>query len=178
MLNILLVLFVILEWIVAALYVCYEKSNLKLMRRNLNNDSYLYLGYLAKELYTLACKDLKISPDLTIVIENLGKITMGQTACDMYYKIVTRIIINPNQTLEGFIDSVLHETRHSYQAILTPELIFDADYISGVEDNNFDAYYSQDIEVDAREYASKTARKYRREITKIIRKYHKQNYKF
>jgi hypothetical protein len=178
MLNILLVLFVILEGIVAVLYVSYEKSNLKLMRRNLNNDSYLCLGYLAKELYTLACKDLKISPDLTIVIHDLGIVTMGQTACDMYYKIVTRLIINPNQTLEGFIDTVLHETRHSYQAIITPELIFDADYISGVEASNFDAYYSQDIEIDAREYASKTARKYRREIIKIIRKYHKQNYKF
>ena len=178
MLNILLALFVILEGIVAVLYVSYKKSNLKLMNRKLNNDSYLYLGYLAKELYTLACEDLKISPDLTITIENLGTIVMGQTACDMYYKMVTRIIINPNQTLESFIDSVLHETRHSYQAIMTPELIFDADYISGTKDSNFDAYYSQDIEIDAREYASKTARKYRKEITKIIRKYHKQNYKF
>jgi hypothetical protein len=178
MLNMLLVLFVILEGIVAVLYVCYKKSNLKLMNRNLKNDSYLCLGSLAKELYTLACKDLKISPDLTIMIEDLGSVTMGQTACNNYYRIVTRLVINPNQTLESFIESVLHETRHSYQAIITPELIFDIDYISGVEASEFDAYYAQDIEVDARQYASETAKRYRKEITKIIRNYHKQNYTF
>lgn len=177
MLNMLLVLFVILEGIVAVLYVSYKRSIYNLMNRKLNNDSYLNLGYLAKELYTLACKDLKISPDLTIVIQDLGVVVMGQTACDMYYRMVTRLIINPNQTVEGFIESVLHETRHSYQAIMTPELIFDADYVSGVA-GDFDAYYSQDIEVDAREYASRTAKKYRKEITKMIRKYHKPNYRF
>ena len=178
MLDILLNLFVVLEVVVTVLYVSYRKSNLKLMNRNLNNDSYLCLGSLAKELYILACKDLKISPDLTIVINDLGNITMGQTACDMDYRIVRRLIINPNQTLEGFIETVLHETRHSYQAIMTPELIFDADYISGENGSDFDAYYSQDIEVDARRYASKTAKKYRREIAKIIKRYHKPNYRF
>lgn len=177
MLDILLNLFIVLEVVVVVLYISYQRSIFNLMNRKLNNDSYLYLGRLAKELYILACKDLKISPDLTIVIEDLGNITMGQTACDMYYKIVTRIIINPNQTIEGFIDSVLHETRHSYQAIMTPELIFNDNYISGVA-GDFDKYYAQDIEVDAREYSSKTARKYRRQIIKMIRRYHKENYRF
>jgi hypothetical protein len=177
MLNMLLVLFVTLEVIGAALYVCYRKSNSKLMNRELNNDSYLCLGNLARELYTLACEDLRISPDLTIVIHDLGYFTMGQTACDMYYKVVTKIVINPNQTIESFIETVLHETRHSYQAIVTPELIFDTNYISG-SSGDYDAYYAQDIEVDAREYAAKTAKRYRKQITRMIRDYHKQNYRF
>lgn len=178
MLDILLVLFVILEGIVAVLYVSYYKSNLKLMNRNLKNDSYYCLGRLAREIYELACEDLKIDDYLSIDIYDLGKVTMGRTVCDMSYKLVVGINVNPNQTLEGFVNTVLHETRHYYQSIMTPELIFETDYISGVKEEDFDAYYAQDIEVDARQYASEAAKRYRKEITKIIRKYHKQNYTF
>ena len=178
MLDILLVLFVILEGIVAVLYVSYYKSNLKLMNRNVNNDSYYCLGRLAREIYELACEDLKIDGYLSIDIYDLGKVTMGRTVCDMNYKLVVGINVNPNQTLEGFVNTVLHETRHYYQSIMTPELIFETDYISGVKEEDFDAYYAQDIEIDARQYADIAAKKYRRRIMKMIKEYHKLNSKF
>ena len=178
MLDILLNLFVVLEVVVVVLYVCYKRSIFNLMNRKLNNDSYYCLGRLAREIYELACEDLKIDGYLSIDIYDLGKVTMGRTVCDMNYKLVVGININPNQTLEGFVNTVLHETRHYYQSIMTPELIFETNYISGVKEEDFDAYYAQDIEIDARQYADIAAKKYRRRIMKMIKEYHKLNSKF
>ena len=178
MLNLILWILVGLEAIIAVLCVCHHKSMLQMLRRNVNNDSYYCLGRLAREIYELACEDLKIDGYLSIDIYDLGKVTMGRTVCDMSYKLVVGINVNPNQTLEGFVNTVLHETRHYYQSIMTPELIFETDYISGVEEENFDAYYAQDIEVDARQYADIAAKKYRRRIMKMIKEYHKLNSKF
>ena len=178
MLNLILWSLIGLETIIAVLCVCRHKRMLQMMNRNVNNDSYYCLGRLAREIYELACEDLKLGDSyLSIAIKDLGNITMGQTACDMRYKLVVGININPNQTLENFVNTVLHETRHYYQSIMTPELIFETDYISGVKEENFDAYYAQDIEIDARQYADIAAKKYRRRIVKMIKQYHKQNSK-
>ena len=179
MLNLILWIFVGLEIIGAVLYVCHHKSMSQMMKRDLSNDSCYCLGRLARELFDLACEDLKLGDSyLSISIHDLGKVTMGRTACDMYYKLVVGIEVNPNQTIESFINTVLHETRHYYQSIMTPELIFEADYISGTKEENFDAYYAQDIEVDARTYADIATKKYRRRIIKMIKQYHKQNSRF
>ena len=179
MLNIMLWILVGLELVVTTLYVCNYKSTMQMMKRNVNNDSYYCLGRLAREIYELACEDLKLGDSyLSISIHDLGRVTMGRTACDMNYKLVVGIEVNPNQTIESFVNTVLHETRHYYQSIMTPELIFETDYISGVKEENFDAYYAQDIEIDARQYADKAAKKYRRRIMKMIKQYHKQNSRF
>ena len=176
MLNLLLSIFVGIEVVCAILFVCKKRSLYNMMNRNLNNDSYLCLGRLARELHDLACKDLDFESGLCITIYDLGEKMCGTTSISEQFRQAVAIYVNPNQTLESFIDTVLHETRHEYQAKAMPEMIFDKEYTSGLED--FDKYYEQEEEIDAREYALKSAKKYRRIIIKLVRQYHKQNSKF
>jgi hypothetical protein len=149
------------------------------LNRNMNEDNMFAMADFAYELHELACEDLNIDPDISISIYDEGEASLGSTCINHERRIAYKIIVSPNQTVEQFVDTVLHETRHVYQSIVTPEAVFDRAYIRYDEeaidkDAAFDAYASQDIEVDARTYANKAMKLYRRRINRMIKRYNKQ----
>lgn len=172
MLDMMLWIFVGLELIGVTLFVCNYKSNIKILNRRLDNDSMFYLSEFAYDLHRLACDDMNIDPDIDITIYELANDVLGTTISNNITRQSEKIVVSPNQTIEEFIDTVLHETRHVYQSIVTPELIFDTEYVSSTED--MDKYLVQDVEVDARDYAVKAIKKYRRRLMRMVRQYHKQ----
>jgi hypothetical protein len=168
-----------MELLAIEIFKMIKEYKRKHLNRNMNEDNMFAMSDFAYELHELACKDLNIDPDITISVYDEGDMSLGSTCINRERKIAYEIIVSPNQTVEQFVNTVLHETRHVYQSIVTPETIFDRTYIKydeNAEDKeaSFDAYASQDIEVDARTYANKAMKLYRRRINRMIKRYNKQ----
>ena len=168
------------ELVVLRTFAILKQRMRKDFERNMNNDNMFAMADFAQELHELACEDLNIDPDITISIYEENDLSLGSTCIDHKNRRAYKIIVNPNQRVEQFIETVLHETRHVYQSIVTPEVIFDRDsaYV-GVDDTDEDfdtayqKYAEQDIEVDARLYAETAMKLYKRRINKMVKQYTK-----
>lgn len=145
--------------------------------RNVKDDSTIWLADFAYKIHELACMDMNIDVDIPISIYDLGDLSNGTCCINHERRIAYKIIANPDQSLENLIETILHETRHVYQTIATPEAVFDVQYVSfdrdsDDEDAAFKAYAEQPIEVDARAYAEHAMKKYKREIHKLVKYYY------
>lgn len=145
--------------------------------KTMNQYSRWSLSLLVKEIYTFACNEMNIPTDdnLWFQIYELGEYTFGSTNIDRKNRTVFSIAINPNQTEDEFITTILHETRHYYQSIHHPDSLFADNYING--DANYDGYRNQGIEIAARAYANYAFKKYHKQLKQMI-KHFKKNQRY
>ena len=100
--------------------------------------------------------DLTLGHDIDLMLKVLpsgaeGEYLIGRNLITLNIDFVKKAFAEKNciSLLNNMIDTCLHECRHAWQ-FETGEFDFDA-YITSSE--NFDAYYNQAIEVDARRFA-------------------------
>ena len=101
---------------------------------------------------------LTLGHDIDLMIKVLpsgaeGEYLIGRNLITLNIDFVKKAFAEKNciSLLNNLLDTCLHECRHAWQ-FETREFDFDA-YITSSE--NFDAYYNQAIEVDARKFASR-----------------------
>lgn len=113
--------------------------------------------YVAVLPFIEYCSKITLGHDIDLMIKVLpeaeGEYLIGKGTIVLNTNFIKKAFAEKNciSLLNNMIDTCLHECRHAYQ-FETKKFDFDA-YITSSE--NFDAYYNQSIEVDARGYAAR-----------------------
>ena len=133
----------------------YKKLIAKEINKMSNKEDGYYVAALPFIEYTA---DLTLGHDIDLMIKVLpsgaeGEYLIGRNLITLNLEFVEKAFAEKNciSLLNNLLDTCLHECRHAWQ-FETGEFDFDA-YITSSE--NFDAYYNQAIEVDARKFASR-----------------------
>ena len=133
----------------------YKKLITKEINRMENKEDGYYVAVLPFIEYSA---DLTLGHDIDLMVKVLpsgaeGEYLIGKGIITLNINFIKKAFTEKNciSLLNNMIDTCLHECRHAWQ-FETGEFDFDA-YITSSE--NFDAYYNQAIEVDARKFASR-----------------------
>ena len=133
----------------------YKRLIAKEINKMSNKEDGYYVAALPFIEYTA---DLTLGHDIDLMVKVLpsgaeGEYLIGQNVIVLNTSFVKKAFAEKNciSLLNNMIDTCLHECRHAYQ-FETKKFNFDA-YITSSE--NFDDYYNQSIEVDARGYAAR-----------------------
>lgn len=116
--------------------------------------------YVAVLPFIEYCSKITLGHDIDLMVKVLpeaeGEYLIGKGTIVLNTNFIKKAFAEKNciSLLNNMIDTCLHECRHAYQ-FETKKFDFDA-YITSSE--NFDAYYNQSIEVDARAYAARELR--------------------
>ena len=129
----------------------------KLISKEINKMENKEDGYYVAALpFIEYASSLSLGHDIDLMVKVLpsgaeGEYLIGQNVIILNTSFIKKAFAEKNciSLLNNLLDTCLHECRHAWQ-FETGEFDFDA-YITSSE--NFDAYYNQAIEVDAREYA-------------------------
>ena len=129
----------------------------RLIAKEINKMSNKEDGYYVAALpFIEYASSLSLGHDIDLMVKVLpsgaeGEYLIGRNLITLNIDFVKKAFAEKNciSLLNNMIDTCLHECRHAYQ-FETKKFNFDA-YITSSE--NFNAYYNQSIEVDAREYA-------------------------
>ena len=133
----------------------YKKLITKEIAKMENKEDGYYVAVLPFIEYSA---DLTLGHDIDLMVKVLpsgaeGEYLIGKGIITLNINFIKKAFAEKNciSLLNNMIDTCLHECRHAWQ-FETGEFDFDA-YITSSE--NFDAYYNQAIEVDARKFASR-----------------------
>ena len=131
----------------------YKKLITKEIEKMENKEDGYYVAVLPFIEYSAK---ITLGHDIDLMIKVLpsgaeGEYLIGRNLITLNIDFVKKAFAEKNciSLLNNLLDTCLHECRHAWQ-FETGEFNFDR-YISSCVD--FDAYYNQSIEVDAREYA-------------------------
>ena len=131
----------------------YKKLITKEIEKMENKEDGYYVAALPFIEY---CSKLTLGHDIDLMLKVLpsgaeGEYLIGKNIVVLNTDYIKKAFAEKNciSLLNNLLDTCLHECRHAWQ-FETGEFNFDR-YISSCVD--FDAYYNQSIEVDAREYA-------------------------
>lgn len=119
---------------------------------------------LATYISKVACEELNIEePEICTYVRGTREVALyvpesKQIGLNMRY--VKELILSANsmnmRPINEIAEFVVHEIRHAWQYAGNMEI--PKNYVNGNTD--FDKYYNQEIEVDARQYASKNYERY------------------
>lgn len=133
----------------------YKKMITKEIEKMENKEDGYYVAVLPFIEYA---SSISLGHDIDLMVKVLpsgaeGEYLIGQNVIVLNTSFVKKAFAEKNciSLLNNMIDTCLHECRHAYQ-FETKKFNFDA-YITSSE--NFDDYYNQSIEVDARGYAAR-----------------------
>lgn len=136
----------------------YKKMITKEIAKMENKEDGYYVAVLPFIEYSAK---LSLGHDIDLIIKVLpsgaeGEYLIGKGTIVLNASYIKKAFEERNciSLLNNLLDTCLHECRHAWQ-FETGEFDFDA-YIASSE--NFDAYYNQAIEVDARKFASRELR--------------------
>ena len=131
----------------------------KLISKEINKMENKEDGYYVAALpFIEHSAKMTLGHDIDLMVKVLpsgaeGEYLIGQNVIILNTSFIKKAFAEKNciSLLNNLLDTCLHECRHAWQ-FETGEFDFDA-YITSSE--NFDAYYNQAIEVDARKFASR-----------------------